>query len=230
MNPASSASTPTAPTATHFFTTTLGKKVVMAVTGVIMFGYLVGHLAGNVQVFRGAASINDYAAFLHHSPGILWGTRLLLIASVVLHIWAAIQLYALKVRARGPVAYSKKGNRGASLSSRIMIWTGYGLAAFIVYHLLHFTTGTLHSDFVDADVHHNMISAFHRPEIALLYVVAMVFVAMHLQHGLFSMTQSLGLSHPRYANRAKVIGIAVAIILAAGFALIPIAVIVGITS
>jgi succinate dehydrogenase / fumarate reductase cytochrome b subunit len=209
-----------------FYSTTVGKKAVMAVTGVVLLGFLVGHVLGNLQVFAGREKIDGYAEFLHHSAGLLWGTRAVLLVAVIGHIRAAVQLYALRAEAR-PVAYAKKVDRGATLMSRVMLYTGFALLAFIVYHLLHFTTGTLHQHFVEGEVYGNITSAFSQPVIAGAYVAAMIMLAMHLQHGLFSMTQSLGLSHPAYAARAKAAAAVVAILLAVGFAAIPVAVLGG---
>lgn len=210
----------------RFYDTTVGKKAVMAVTGIVLFGFLVGHMLGNLQVFAGREKINGYAEFLHHSTGLLWGTRAALLLAVVLHVRAAVQLYALKAEAR-PVAYAKKGHRGASVTSRVMIYTGFLLLAFIVFHLLHFTTGTVHDAFVEGDVFHNVTSAFAQPAIAGIYLVAMGMLAMHLHHGLFGMTQSLGLAHPTHAARARALSVVVAIVLALGFAAIPAAVLAG---
>jgi succinate dehydrogenase / fumarate reductase cytochrome b subunit len=202
---------------------TIGKKVVMAVTGVIMALFLVGHMAGNLQIFAGATRLNDYSKLLHAEPALLWVVRLVLIASVVLHATAAIQLYSLKSAAR-PIAYAKYERRASSLPSRFMIWTGYALALFIVFHILHFTTGTLHPDFIEGDVFHNVTSAFTNPVIAVVYVVAMIFLSMHLYHGLWSFTQSLGVENPRYAAPSKAAAKVVAIVLAAGFIAVPVGV------
>jgi succinate dehydrogenase / fumarate reductase cytochrome b subunit len=210
-------------TGSKFYGATIGKKIVMAVTGVILVLFLVGHVAGNLQILAGAEKINHYAELLHSSAGMLWGVRVVLIASAVLHVRAALQLYALKAAAR-PVAYAKKENRGATLASRFMIWTGYALGAFLVYHILHFTTGNAHPDFIPGDVFHNVTTAFQNPAIAAIYIVCMVFVSMHLYHGLFSFTQSLGLSHPRYSANAKAVAKVLAVLIAAGFAAVPIAV------
>jgi succinate dehydrogenase / fumarate reductase cytochrome b subunit len=210
-------------TDTRFYRATIGKKVVMAVTGLVLAGFVVVHMAGNLGILGGAEKFNHYAELLRTSMPLLWAARLVLLASVVLHVRAAVQLYALKAAAR-PVAYAKKAHRKASFASRFMIWSGYALAAFIVYHILHFTTGTAHPDYVEGDVFHNVTSAFRNPVIAAIYVVSMAFLFLHLQHGLFSFTQSLGLSHPGYSARAKVVANLVAAVVAAGFAAVPIAV------
>lgn len=195
----------------------------MAVTGLILVGFVVVHMAGNLGVLSGAEKFNHYAALLRTSMPLLWTARLVLLASVLLHVRAAVQLYALKAAAR-PVGYAKKAYRTASFASRFMIWSGYALGAFVVYHLLHFTTGTVHHEFIEGNVFHNVTSAFKNPVIAGIYLVSMGFLFMHLQHGLYSFTQSLGLSHPRYSGLAKSVAYAIAAVVAAGFAAVPIAV------
>lgn len=207
----------------RFYRATIGKKIVMAVTGLILVGFVVVHMAGNLGVLKGAESFNHYAELLRTSMPLLWAARGVLLLAVVLHVRAALQLYALKAAAR-PVAYAKKASRVATPASRFMIWSGYALAAFIVYHILHFTTGTVHSSYIEGNVFHNVTTAFKNPLIAGIYLVSMGFLFMHLQHGLFSFTQSLGLSHPSYSKRAKVVANVIAAVVAAGFAAVPIAV------
>src|SRR6185437_12122987 len=116
-------------TGSRFYEATIGKKIVMAVTGVVLVLFVIVHMSGNLQILGGAAKINHYAELLRSSMPLLWGARLSLIAAVVLHVRAALQLYSLKAAAR-PVAYAKKAHRGATLASRTMIWSGYGLALF----------------------------------------------------------------------------------------------------
>lgn len=210
-------------TGSRFYDATIGKKVVMAVTGVVLVLFVIVHMAGNLQILGGAEKINHYAQLLRTSMPLLWTARIGLILAVVLHVRAALQLYALKAAAR-PVAYAKKGHRGATLASRTMIWSGYALGLFIVFHILHFTTGTVHPAFVEGDVFHNVTTAFKNPVVAGVYLVSMVLLSLHLSHGLFSFTQSLGLSHPRYAALVKVGARVLAVVVAAGFAAVPIAV------
>lgn len=119
----------------HFYHESLGKKVVMAVTGVVLFGYLVGHLLGNLQVYLGAEKMDGYAAFLHSMPALLWGVRVLLVVSVVAHIVASIQLARVKQTAR-PVSYAKKENIASSYASRTMMWSGPIIALFVIFHIL----------------------------------------------------------------------------------------------
>ncbi|MSP62653.1 MAG: succinate dehydrogenase cytochrome b subunit [Myxococcales bacterium] len=211
----------TADRISSFYQTSIGKKVVMAATGVILFGFLVGHLLGNVQIFAGADKFNAYAEFLHNTPSLLWGTRIVLLLSLFGHVTAVVQLYRARAEAR-PVQYKVKRNRGATLASRLMLVSGVAVFAFIIFHLLHFTTGTVHGDFKPDDPAHNLISAFTIPTVALAYVVAMGLVAMHLYHGLWSFTQSLGVSHPRYTGRIKASAMLVSVALCAAFASIPI--------
>src|SRR5262249_22264345 len=110
----------------------IGKKAVMALTGVILFGFLIGHVAGNLQVFAGPEKINAYSEFLHHSPGILWGTRAVLLVALILHVTAAVQLYAQKGTAR-PQKYSRWRRRTSSLPSRWMLWSGFAILLFVIY-------------------------------------------------------------------------------------------------
>ncbi len=220
---ATSAGAASPPTAPSFYKATIGKKVVMALTGTVGAGFVVVHMAGNLGVMGGAESFNRYAAFLKTSMLVLWAARLVLLGSVVLHIRAALQLYALKAAAR-PVPYAKKAYRAATPASRFMIWSGSALGAFLVFHILHFTTGTLHPSFIEGNVFHNVTSEFQKPLIAGVYLVSMAFLFLHLRHGLYSLTQSLGLSHPRYVNTAKLVANALAFVVAAGFASVPLAV------
>ena len=134
------------PRALRFFEATIIKKAVMALTGLILFAFVTGHLLGNLQVFLGPERLNDYAAFLKGNLEILWGTRIVLLISVTAHIIVTIQLASLKNRAR-PVAYAKKDNSHSSVASRSMYITGPMIAAFVIYHLLHLTVGAVHPQF-----------------------------------------------------------------------------------
>src|ERR1043166_287611 len=136
-----------------FWDSTLAKKIVMAVTGAIGIGYLIGHVAGNLLVFRGPARIDAYAAFLKSNPGLLWSARAILLLAVILHIIAAFQLARISQKSR-PIAYGRWRAVGSDFASRTMRWTGALVGIFIVYHLLHFTTGTIHPDFHEGGVYH----------------------------------------------------------------------------
>jgi succinate dehydrogenase / fumarate reductase cytochrome b subunit len=179
-----------------FFASTLGRKVVMAVTGVILFGFVLGHMAGNLLLYRGPEALNAYAEGLRHIPAGLWGARAVLLLSVLLHIWAAVSLTKSNASAR-PKGYARRKDTAATYASRTMVWSGPLIALFIVYHLLHFTIGSVHAQFIPGDVYHNVVTGFQNPLISGFYIVAMLALALHLYHGVYSMTQSVGLNHPQ---------------------------------
>lgn len=209
-----------------FWDTPIGKKAVMAVTGVILFGFVVGHMMGNLQIFLGAEKLDAYAALLHSMPGVLWMARLVLLGSVGLHILAAVQLTLQSWEAR-PKGYVKKEPVAATYAARTMRWSGPIIAAFVVYHLLHFTFGSAHPDFQPLKVYQNVVTGFQVWPVSLFYIVAMVLLGFHLQHGLWSMFQSLGFSHPRYTPKLKMFATVFATVIVAGNCSIPIAVLAG---
>ena len=210
----------------RFYESTIGKKAVMAATGLILFGFLIAHMLGNLQIFLGRAVMNHYAETLHGNPGLLWTARTILLVSVVLHIWASIPLALLKKKAR-PVAYVKRTNVQSSFASRTMMWSGPIIAAFVVFHLLHLTTGTLHPNFAKLDAYNNLVTGFKVIPAAIAYIIAMVLIGMHLSHGIWSMFQSVGISHPRYTPMVKKFAAVVSWILVAGFVSVPVAVLTG---
>jgi len=213
----------------RFYQTSLGKKVVMAVTGAVMFGFLVTHCAGNLQVFEGAEKMNDYAVLLRKFGAALWIARLVLLVSVVLHIVAAIQLTKLNSDAR-PVAYVRKESVQASYASRTMMWSGPIILAFLIYHLLHMTFGTVHPDFQELHPYENVVTGFQVPVVSIAYIVAMLMLGFHLYHGAWSMFQTLGVNHPRYTPILKRASAIVTVLLIAGFISVPLAVMTGVVS
>jgi len=217
----------------RFYEAPIGKKAVMALTGVMLFGYVVAHLLGNLQIYSANPDqINKYAAFLHNpaNAGLLWGARLVLLAAVVLHILASLQLWNLKRTAR-PVAYVKKDEAATSYASRTMMWSGPIVAAFVIFHVLHLTVGAVvplrEVAPNEPDVRANVIEGFSNPAISTFYILAMVMLCTHLYHGLWSMFQSLGFSHPRYTPKLKRGAAIFAILIAIGNCSIPIAVLAG---
>ncbi len=221
----------------RFYEAPIGKKVIMALTGVILFGYVVAHLLGNLQIYMapgadGEYQINHYAAFLHNpaTASLLWGARVFLLVAVGMHIVASLQLWKLKRDAR-PVAYVKKDDAATSYASRTMMWSGPIVAAFIVFHVLHLTVGAVGppaAELVNGpDVRANVIAGFLNPAIAGFYILAMILLCTHLYHGLWSMFQSLGFSHPRYTPVLKKGAAIFAILIAIGNCSIPIAVMAG---
>jgi succinate dehydrogenase / fumarate reductase cytochrome b subunit len=210
----------------RFYESTIGKKAVMAVTGLLLFGFLIAHMLGNLQIFLGPALMNHYAENLHGNLGLLWTARAVLFISVALHIWASISLTMLKREAR-PVAYIKHKPIQSSWASRTMMLSGPIVAAFIVFHLLHLTTGTIHPQFVPLHAYENLVTGFLVVPFALAYIVVMVFIGFHLSHGIWSMFQSLGLSHPRYTPMIKTFAAIFSWVLIAGFISVPLAVLTG---
>ncbi|EYF04492.1 succinate dehydrogenase cytochrome b subunit [Chondromyces apiculatus] len=210
-----------------FYREVIGKKIAMALSGVVLFGYVVIHMAGNLQLFAGREQINDYAAKLHSSAPVLWGARAVLLTAVIVHIYTAIALTRLSYAAR-PDGYRKKGHRHSNLPARTMLWSGMVLAAFIVFHLLHLTTGTAHPQFQDLKPYDNMVAGFQMPVVALFYVISVVLLGAHLYHGAWSMFQSLGISHPRYTPALRKFAVVFAFLLTVGFAVVPLAVLFGV--
>jgi len=182
----------------------VGKKAVMAATGIILFGFVLGHLLGNLKLYLGPEALNSYSRFLRTAgepfvPAnvLLWAVRLVLIAAVTLHVLAAWQLSRAS-RAARPDAYVAGSRIHTTYASRTMRWGGVIILLFVIYHLLHLTWGTVHPAFVPGDVYHNVVAGFQVWWVSLFYVAAQVALGFHLYHGLWSMFQSLGWNHPRF--------------------------------
>jgi succinate dehydrogenase / fumarate reductase cytochrome b subunit len=221
--------------AVRFYEAPIGKKAVMAVTGVVLFGYVIAHLLGNLQIYSGnPQQINVYAAFLHNPANALalMAARIFLLACVVAHIVAAVQLWGQN-RAARPAAYARKADPGGSYASRTMRWGGVIIAAFVIFHVLHLTVGAVPGlpqeevGLHQPDVRANVIHGFQNIGVSAFYIVAMLLLCMHLYHGLWSMFQSLGLFHPRYTPAIKRGAAIVAILIALGNISIPVAVLTG---
>jgi len=209
-----------------FFLSTLGRKVVMAVTGVILFGFLIGHLTGNLLVYRGPEALNAYAEALRRLGALLWVARGVLLVSVLLHIWAAVTLTRDNLKAR-PQGYAYRKDLKATYASRTMVWSGPLLALFIVYHLMHFTFGNVHGDFIPGDVYHNFVVGFQVPIVSFFYIVSMIALGMHLFHGVYSMTQSVGLNHPQINAGRRTFAAVFATLIVVGNISFPVAVLAG---
>ena len=212
----------------RFWQTTVGKKAIMAVTGVILFLFIVGHLVGNLQIYEPPAKINNYAAFLKSVPSLLWSTRIILLIAVGLHIWSSFELWLLQREAR-PVKYVKKTNIHSTYASRTMMWSGPIILAFVIWHLLQFTFGAVHpgAPFSEHNVYNNVVLGFQVWPVSLFYIIAMTMLCYHLYHGLWSMFQSLGFNHPVYTPWIKGLAKVVAILIAIGYISIPISVLAG---
>jgi succinate dehydrogenase / fumarate reductase cytochrome b subunit len=209
-----------------FVDTTIGKKAIIAVTGLVLFGFAIGHMAGHLQVFLGPDVYNGYAHLLKSSAAVLWGVRLLLIASVALHIWASFSLVALSSAAR-PVGYRQKQDVATTYAARTMKYSGPIVLAFLVYHIAHFTApGIAMGNYVHdpEDAYSNYVNAFHVPWVTATYVIAVSLLGVHLSHGAWSFMQTLGFNHPKYNEKRNAIAKGFALFVTLGFILVPLAV------
>jgi succinate dehydrogenase / fumarate reductase cytochrome b subunit len=214
--------------ATGFWDSTNGKKAVMAVTGAILFLFVIGHLAGNLQIFEGREKLNAYGHFLHSIGELLWPVRIILILCVVLHITATVQLALRKKKAR-PVGYSRKEAINSSYASRTMYWSGPIVLAFVIFHLLQFTAGYIHpeSQFIEGDVYHNVVAGFSVWWVSIWYIFSVSLLGLHLRHGIWSMFQSLGFNHPRHTPILRGAAVVIAVVIVLGYISIPISVLLG---
>jgi len=227
-------------TATNFISSIwasiIGKKIVMAVTGIILVLFVLGHMAGNLKIFNGPEEINAYSRFLREvgypelgNGQLLWGVRIVLLVSVLLHITAAYQLTMINRRAR-PVDYNTKKNVETSIGALTMRWSGVLLIAFVIFHLLHFTAGAVGfqpGQFEHLMVYQNVVAGFSLWPVAVFYIVAMFFLALHLNHGIWSAFQTLGWSNARNQRSLQILSKAIAMIVFLGFSSVPVAVMAG---
>jgi succinate dehydrogenase / fumarate reductase cytochrome b subunit len=215
------------------YASSIGKKVVMAVTGVVLFGFVVGHMAGNLKIYQGEEKFDAYAHFLRemgkpvfgHGQA-LWVARIGLLLAVVAHVVSAIQLTVMSKRAR-PVRYEKNDYIGFSYASRTMRWGGVIVTAFVLYHLMHLTWGNAHPDFEPGAAYRNVVRGFQQWPAALAYVVAMVPLCLHLYHGVWSAMQTLSVDNPRISRWRRPAAAAIALSVLIGNLSIPLAVLAG---
>jgi succinate dehydrogenase / fumarate reductase cytochrome b subunit len=211
-----------------FWRSTIGKKVVMGVTGLIGLGFVIGHMAGNLQAFSGAEKLDAYGALLHgplHELVLL--ARVVLIVSVLLHVTAAYQLTMLS-RAARPVGYAGRKSQVSTLASKTLRWGGVLLLVFIVFHILHFTIGSVHPDFVEGKIYQNLVTGFAVKWVAAFYLVAMLALGMHLFHGAWSSMRTLGLAQPSAHPLKRFLPVVLAVVISSGFAVIPLAFLLGV--
>jgi succinate dehydrogenase / fumarate reductase, cytochrome b subunit len=205
----------------RFYQSSIGMKVVMALTGVVLFGFIIGHMIGNLQVFWGEHVLDTYAAFLQEHPTVLWPVRGFLLTCVLAHMHAAITL-TNRSRVARPQGYKKLATQSyAHLTMRI---SSVFVLGFIVYHLLHMTFGMFHPSFEHGKVYNNVTAAFNQPLVAIVYAVANLLLGMHLYHGLWSMCRTLGVSSPRYDALARTGARVFALTVVAGNVFIPLAI------
>jgi succinate dehydrogenase / fumarate reductase cytochrome b subunit len=214
----------------NFWRSQLGKKVVMAVTGLIGVGFVIGHMVGNLQAFQGPAKINAYGRFLHETMGeLLWPVRAVLLAAVILHVVAAVQLTRQKQAAR-PAGYQKWEPQISTFASRSIRWGGALLFFWLIFHILHFTIrpALTSPGFSETDVYGNIVRGFSNPLVTAFYVVAMLALALHLFHGAWSSFRTLGLSQPKARPTARSVATLVAALVTLGFLAVPLGVTFGV--
>jgi succinate dehydrogenase / fumarate reductase cytochrome b subunit len=205
------------------YRSSIGKKAIMAITGLIGIGFVILHMAGNLKVFAGAESFNHYAEFLREvgEPALpygtaLWIVRIVLLVSVILHIVAAYQLTRQDLASR-PIGYVRKKDIQSTFASRTMRWGGVILALFLIYHLAHMTLGWVHPEFVSGDAYHNYVSAFKVWWVTLLYALPMLAFGFHVYHGFWSLFQTLGLNNRTYNQMLRILALLIALGLVGGF-------------
>ena len=208
--------------------TSVGKKVVMAITGFVVFFFVTVHLIGNLQIFQGPEKLNAYAAFLQSLGPFLWAFRVVLIISAVLHIVFATQVTLQSWKARS-TSYKLRRYRETTYAARTMRWGGPIIGLFVLYHLLHFTFGAVHPDFSDS-VYHNVVAGFQVWWVSLVYMAALIFLGLHLYHGVWSMFQSLGAAHPIWNRWLRGIAVGFALFVTGAGLCVPLAVLGGVVS
>jgi len=208
----------------------LGKKYIMAITGILLIGFIVAHLLGNLQVFEGPEAINSYGQALRNLGPLLWVARIGLVVIFVAHIISAARLSIENKKAR-PDKYMNPSTIKATLTSRSMMISGLLILSYLIYHLLHFTlhvTNPAYANFIDAqgrhDVYRMVITGFSKPSIAMAYIASMVLLGAHLHHGASSFFQSLGLNNSKYRCFTKLVGPVLGTVIAIGYIIIPVAV------
>jgi succinate dehydrogenase / fumarate reductase, cytochrome b subunit len=218
---------------TTLYGSSVGKKFAMALSGVVLFGFVLVHMLGNLKVFQGREAIDGYADFLREvgypiAPhmSVLWVTRLVLLAAVGLHVFSAFQLWqrSRQARARG---YEKEKSQVISYASRTMRWGGVIILTFVVYHLLHMTTGSAHPDFEYGSVYDNLVIGFQSPIVVGVYLVAVGALSLHLYHGLWSAFTSIGVQNPRVNRVKRPLAAVLSVGMFVGYAIVPLSVLVG---
>lgn len=209
--------------------TSIGKKALLAVSGAVLFGFVIQHMLGNLQVFLGPDVYNHYAESIKSNAALVWGVRSVLLVALITHVVLVIQLYTRSLAAR-PVGYRVKKNIATSYAAATMKYSGPALLLYVLFHLAHFTFPGLSlggHEFSPLDPYGNFVAGFQIPWVTLLYVTANLLLGMHLYHGGYSLLQSLGLNHPRYNARARLAARAFAFLVTTGNVVMPIAVLVG---
>ena len=222
---------------TNIFGSSLGKKYMMAVTGFVLFGFVLAHMIGNLQIFLGPEAINRYGHLLQTNVELLWPARIFLLAMIGLHIWSAIKLSAENKAAR-PVAYANWNPTAASYASRTMLMSGLIIFAFIIYHLLHYTAMVQSVNFTGQDFHtltdpegrHDiytmMVMGFGKWQVSLFYIIGIALLCLHLSHGLSAMFSSIGWKNKAYSPFLENAARGVSVLIFVGYVSIPVAILV----
>jgi len=213
------------------YRTSVGKKFYMAMSGAVLIGFLFAHMVGNLKMYMGADAFNHYAEFLRevgypvlpHLVG-LWIFRVVLLACVGLHMLSAWQVYNQSKNARGS-SYKKEEALSFAYASRTMRWGGVIIASFVLYHILHFTVGSAHPDFVHGEAYDNVVIGFQNLFVVGFYVVTLVMITFHVYHGLWSALQTVGANHPKYNPFRRPLALGLALLLLLGFLTVPVGVV-----
>jgi len=221
------------------YATTIGKKFVAAITGLILFGFLLGHVAGNLKVFTGSTAegvphIDEYGQFLKVAGAplvpeqfVLWSARGVLLLALILHVLAVSQLSLISQEAR-PINYVKSKKKAATLPALYMMFTGILILGFVIFHILHFTTGTIQiGGFEHGYIYQNLFNSFGNPIVACGYIVVMVVIGFHLNHGVWSLFQTLGLDNPDRNKTIRLVVTGLTVAMIAGFIAIPLSFMTG---
>ncbi|MDQ1402555.1 MAG: succinate dehydrogenase / fumarate reductase, cytochrome b subunit [Actinomycetota bacterium] len=218
--------------APRIYETSIGKKILVAVTGLVFLGFVFAHMVGNLKIFLGPTQVNKYGEFLRDMGEpifprsfLLWGLRLVLFVCLVLHVSLTIQL-ARRSRASRTTRYVHTDVVQASYASRTMRWGGLAIFLFLIFHLADFTWG-IHPHYVRGDIYANTVSGFERPAVVILYLMAMGALALHIYHGTWSTCQTLGIKRARWDPVIRRTATALAVIIAGGFSAVPLAVAFG---
>ncbi|HUF32307.1 MAG TPA: succinate dehydrogenase cytochrome b subunit [Acidimicrobiales bacterium] len=224
-----------APLPVELYRSSIGKKVAMAVSGAFLMFYVLMHMIGNLKLYLGPEHMDEYAEWLtvFGAPavpeyGFLWIMRVALLAAFLIHIHAAWSLTMMNRRARIQGYEQKRDYIAADYASRTMRWTGVIVLLFVVYHILHFTTGTVHPDFVRHAVYDNVVLGFQKPLNSVIYIVANLALGAHLYHGAYSLFRSLGASNPRFEAGRRAFATVFALAIVIGNVSFPVAVLTGI--
>lgn len=216
-----------------FYQSSIGKKIIVGITGLIWVLYVLGHLVGNLQIFLGQDRINAYAQFLHDLGPLLWAVRIILVVALVTHIVATLQL-AQENRVAKSTKYAVAAYQRSTLASRTMVVTGLFVLCFVVYHILDFTLQVTHPQYRELhdslgrhDVYQMLLLGFKEPLISLFYLLGVFFLANHLSHGIASVTQTLGLNNRKLSESLSKGGFILAWLVFAGYAVIPLSILLG---